>query len=273
MAITNFIPTIWSESLLQALDQHYVGVANCTREFEGEIREKGSRVKICGLNAISIDDYSKNTDMSEPSMLTDACVELVIDQAKYFNFQIDDVDLAQGNPHLMELALKNAAAQLSKVADTYVYSLVGHGNYTVMKSVSVENILDVLIDTRTQLLKNGVSDPADIIIEVTPEIAAMIMKAKIDLATDNTGCLEHGYIGNIGGSKIFVTPHLHSDGSTHVCAIRTRRAIAFAEQLSEVEAYRPERRFADAMKGLHLYGASVVRPDELVELRLTVEQA
>ena len=54
------------------------------------------------------------------------------------------------------------------------------------------------------------------------------------------------------------------------CVARTKRAVAFAEQLSEVEAYRPELRFADAMKGLHLYGAKIVYPEEMVLLNLSM---
>ena len=63
------------------------------------------------------------------------------------------------------------------------------------------------------------------------------------------------------------------DGVTmHKCLARTRRAIAFAEQLSEIEAYRPEKRFADAVKGLHLYGAKVVYPNELIDMEIYVEE-
>jgi hypothetical protein len=54
------------------------------------------------------------------------------------------------------------------------------------------------------------------------------------------------------------------------CLMRTTRAIAFAEQLSEIEAYRPEKRFADAIKGLHLYGAKVVYPNEMVTLDVCI---
>ena len=50
MAITNFISTVWSENLLKQLGEKYVGVLNCNREFDGDIKSKGSKVKICGLN-------------------------------------------------------------------------------------------------------------------------------------------------------------------------------------------------------------------------------
>ena len=36
-------------------------------------------------------------------------------------------------------------------------------------------------------------------------------------------------------------------------------AITFAEQVASVEAFRPEASFSDAMKGLHLYGAKLIR--------------
>ena len=106
MAITNFIPTVWSENLYQELDKKYIGVANCNRDFEGEIKSRGSSVKICGVGAITIGDYKKNTDMSTPQTLDDAARELHIDQAKYFNFQIDDIDRAQTQPKLMKAAMK-----------------------------------------------------------------------------------------------------------------------------------------------------------------------
>ena len=105
----------------------------------------------------------------------------------------------------------------------------------------------------------------------------MILKAKVGLSTDNQGALEAGCLGSIGGCKIYVSNNLTKsgteDGVLHKCIARTKRAIAFAEQLSEINAYRPELRFADAVKGLHLYGAKVVYPDEMVLLNLTVAHA
>ena len=115
MAITNFIPTIWSENLLTSLDAHYVGVANCNRSFEGDITSRGAKVKICGVGEITVGDYTKDTDMSTPQTLSDTAAELVIDQAKYFNFQVDDIDKTQCSPKLLDAAMKNAASALAWV--------------------------------------------------------------------------------------------------------------------------------------------------------------
>ena len=120
MAITNFIPTIWSENLLSSLDKQYIGVAHCNRDYEGEIKNIGSTVKICGVGSIDIGDYTKDTDMSAPQTLSDTVVELNIDRAKYFNFQVDDIDRTQCSPKLLDAAMKNAASALAGEADKYI---------------------------------------------------------------------------------------------------------------------------------------------------------
>ena len=278
MAITNFIPTVWSENLYQELDKKYIAVANCNRDFEGEIHEKGNTVRICGIGNVVVSEYTKNANMNMPSTLSDNARELVIDQAKYFNFQIDDIDRAQSSPKLMEVAMKNAASALANDADRYVFGLYGEAGTTIKcADTKVENIVDLIIDARTKLFTNNVADPEDIVIEVTPEIAGMLLKAKVNLSTDNTDVMEAGCIGAIGGCKIFVSNNVETveseNGYEHKCLARTKRAIAFAEQLSEIDAYRPELRFADAVKGLHLYGAKVVYPKEMVLLDLNVVDA
>lgn len=274
MAINYFVPTVWSEVLLEKLGQRYVGVANCNRDFEGEIKGKGSVVRICGINDIVISDYTKNTNISAPSTISDRKCDLTINQAKYFNFQIDDVDRAQMSPRVMGLAMRNVAASLAAQADAYVYSLVSAAGTTITEEVTAENIIETLVCARTCLMSQNAVDPSDVVIEISPEIASILYLAKMTLATDNREIFENGCIGSICGCKVYVSNNIASTESggnvTYKCLVRTKRAIAFAEQLSEIDAYRPELRFADAVKGLYLYGAKVVYPDELVALELTM---
>ena len=276
MAINNFVPAVWSEHLLQDLEKQYVGVAHCSREYEGEIKEKGNVVKICGVSTVRVSDYVKDTNMNEPDALTTNVRDLTIDQAKYFNFQIDDVDHVQSKPNLMSTALKKASTALATQADKHVFGLWDSAGISFNVSVRTgEQIIDTILDARTMMMERNVIDPEDVVIEVSPAIATLILKAKINLVSDNHDVLEKGYMGSLFGCKIYVSNNIiqnvNDDGSiTHKCLIRTKRAIAFAEQLSEVEAYRPELRFADAVKGLYLYGAKVVYPLELVSLSIDI---
>ena len=275
MAISNFIPTVWSESLYSALNAKYIAVANSNREFEGEIKNYGAKVKICGVGNISISDYTKNTDMSSPQTLSDTVKELIINQAKYFNFQVDDIDKVQCSPKLLDAAMKNAADALAAEADKYVFKLYSKVKDRIINDGADEtNIIDTLIAARQKLYENNVSDASEIVFEVSPVVASMILKAKTSLSTDNTAALETGCIGSVAGCKIYVSNNIQtetdsSDVVSYMCLARTKRAIAFAEQLSEIDAYRPEKRFADAVKGLHLYGADIVYDNEILVMSIT----
>ena len=273
MALTNFIPTVWSESLYSELDKKYIAVRNCNRDFEGDIRAKGNTVKICGVGDISVFDYTRDTDMSSPETLSDSVRTLTIDQAKAFNFQFDDVDQAQQTPKVMQEAMRKAASALANAADNYVFGLyedAADGNVIENESATKDNIIDTIISARTKLFANNVYDADDIVIEVTPEVAELILKAKISLSTDNGEALEAGCIGSVCGTKIYVSNNVKKVDGHHKCLARTKRAIAFAQQLSEIDAYRPEKRFADAVKGLHLYGAKIVYPSELFVLDVAI---
>lgn len=274
MAITNFIPTVWSENLYSQLDKKYIAVANCTREWEGDIKQCGDRVKICGLGPVSIFNYTKDTDLPAPAALSDTASELVIDQAKAFNFQIDDIDAAQVKPRLMDTAIRQAADALANQADFHIYSLyssVSEDKIINMTETSDEELIPGIMDAIFSMQANGVRE--ELILEVSPEVAGRIYKLKLDVLSDNNSLFENGCIGSIAGCKVFVSHNINSTNAGnavfHKCFLRTKRAVAFAEQLSEIEAYRPELRFADAVKGLHLYGAKIVRPEELLVLDIT----
>ena len=271
MAITNFIPTIWSENLLTALDKQYIAVANSNRDYEGEIKGKGAVVKICGVGNISVSDYTKDTDMSSPQALSDTVSELNIDQAKFFNFQIDDVDKAQCTPKLMEAAMHSAASAMANEADKYVYSLYKDAGKNIPHAdINDGNLLDSIIAARQVLYENNVTDNNSVVLEVSPAVASVILKEKLALSGSGE-TFENGYIGSVAGCKVYVSNNIvrkvdDIGNVNYKCIMRTTRAIAFAEQLSEIDAYRPEKRFADAVKGLHLYGAKVVYPKEMVLL-------
>lgn len=273
MAITNFIPSVWSETLIRALDKSYIGVAHCNRDFEGEIREKGNTVKVCGIQNVTVRDYVKNTDMSTADALNDFSTDLAIDHAKYFNFQIDDIDRVQNTPKLMELAIQNAANALADEADKAVYALCSKATLTYSNSeVLKETILDCILQARTKFYENNNAHNEDIVLEVSPALAERLMRAKISTLSDNTEAIENGCIGNIAGCKVYVSKNMDIGQKgfdfPHIALMRTKRAVAFAEQISEVQAYRPERRFADAVKGLHLYGCDIIYPNEFMTLSL-----
>src|SRR5260221_204840 len=123
MSQNNFIPQLWGDTLLTALRKNLVyGGPLINRDWEGQIKQMGDTVKINMIGDITISNYSKDTDLASPQALTDAQSQLTITQAKYFNFEIDDVDQAQAanDGAIMQEAMSWAAYRLRDTIDQYL---------------------------------------------------------------------------------------------------------------------------------------------------------
>lgn len=127
MAVTTFIPELWSARLLYALEKAHVATNLVNRNYEGEISNHGDTVHINTIGAITVKSYTKNTDIADPEVLSTTDQNLVIDQSKYFNFQVDDVDKVQAAGELVDTAMGRAAYALADVSDAYLLGVIAAG--------------------------------------------------------------------------------------------------------------------------------------------------
>lgn len=272
MALSNFIPVVWSARILSNLHRAHVygqaGVVN--REYEGEIRDVGDTVKINSIGPVTIGNYTKNTNIGDPETLTDAQMTLLINQAKYFNFQVDDIDRAQQKPSVMDEAMKEASYGLRDVSDTFIASLytgvaAGNviGNDTTPVTPTSANAYDYLVDLGTLLDEANVPTEGRWSI-VPPWFHGLLLKDDRFVGVGSASSdqvLRNGEIGTAAGFRVLKSNSVPNvAGAKYKIMAGHPMAISFAEQIVKVEGYRPEKRFADAVKGLHVYGAKVVRP-------------
>lgn len=272
MALDNFIPQIWSARLLASLKKTLVygqtGVVN--REYEGEIKEKGNTVKINSIGAVTVADHTKNTDINAPEALNDSDQVLVIEKAKYFNFQVDDVDRVQQMPSVMDQAMQEAGYALADAADQYIAGLYtgAHVDNLLGTTASPTSIAtaaaayEALVDLGVLLTEANVPTAQRWAI-IPPWFEGRLQKDDrfVKAGTPATDAvLRNGIIGRAAGFDLYVSNNVpHTAGEKYRVMAGHPMAISFAEQINKVEAFRPERRFADAVKGLHLYGAKLVR--------------
>lgn len=269
-------------------------------DYEGEIKAYGDTVRINAISKVTISNYVKDTDMTAPESLTDAQTMLTISQAKSYNFLIDDVDKAQSNPKVMMAAMSDAGYQMADVMDLYFAgfytdaqsaNLIGSsGSFTTVSVPTAANIgagttlYDYLVLlnqklTEAKIPKQGrwcVCPPwgkSHLTMDArftgfnTPEARLTILTGKLDASGGNA---EDAYLGKIENMSIYESlncPHLGGTvglaGSQDVFFAGHSMGLTKAEGLREIEAYRPERRFGDAVKGLMLYGAKTIRPDAI----------
>ena len=274
-----FIPTVWAARLLVALDKSLVyGQANvCNRDYEGEIREAGNTVKIASIGDVSVADYVKNTDIGEPESLTDEEQTLLIDNAKYFNFYVDSVDRAQANANVMDEAMRRSAWSLRAAADTFLAaameSAVPSGNKigTVGDPVAPtkDDAYEYLVDLGVLLDEGNV--PIDDRFVIVPAWFHGLLLKDDRFVRSGTfrgdARLANGEVGEAAGFRILKSNNVpNTSGAKFKIIAGHRLATSFAEQVLDVQTYKPEKRFGDAVKGLHVYGAKVVRPAALAML-------
>lgn len=269
MAIT-FIPEIWSAMMLESLKKELVyagpGVAN--RDYEGEIANMGDTVRIRSISRPTVASYTKGSTTITPEQLTDAQRSLVIDQAKFFAFEVDDIDAAQSPGGELEGGLMEAVYALRDTADQYVASLyTGAQSANQIGTVSVTTA--ALAYTQLRRLKVKL-DEANVpqqgrFVVVPAWYHGLLLEEDKFVRVDASGtdqALRNGIVGRALGFDVLMSNNAPLvTGDDYAVIAGYPKAISFAEQINKVEAYRPEDSFSDALKGLHVYGAKLVRPD------------
>ena len=284
MAISSFIPQIWDARLLNALDKAHVFANVVNRDYEGEIKQQGDTVKINTIGAVTIGDYTKNTDFtSGPETLATTAQSLTIDQAKYFNFQVDDVDAAQAAGDVMDKAMERAAYGLNDAADAYLAKQLadsitaGNGNLVAADAVALTaaNVYENVVKMKLLLDKANVPTVGRWLV-APPEMIALILQDDRFVKTGGTmaeDVLQNGVVARAAGFDIYMSNNCASKVATGTTTFTVTAgdegACTYAEQIVSTEAYRPEKRFADAVKGLHVYGAKVVDAKRLAGLKCT----
>jgi N4-gp56 family major capsid protein len=272
MSLDLFIPAIWSRSLLENLRNNLVfgQPAVINRDYEGEIRGAGSSVKIHNIGAVTVTDYAKNTDLTAPETLTDGEVILNIDRARAFNMQIDDIDQAQQQPKVMEGAMREAAFALSNDLDGYLAGLhtqagitTGFGSNADPIEPDSDSAYDYLANAYTALDEAN-APPVGRWAIVPPWFHGLLRKDQrfVSFGTQqNRDVLVNAVIGEAAGFTVLVSNNVkNTAGEKYKILFGHPSAWTMAMQIDKVEAYRPPLRFADAVKGLNVYGAKVVRP-------------
>ncbi|MGM9538086.1 MAG: P22 phage major capsid protein family protein [Candidatus Onthomonas sp.] len=273
MAFTNFIPEVWSARLLEHLDKVHVYAGLMNRDYEGDIRAYGDTVHINQVGDITISDYT-GSDIAAPQELDSTMLDLVIDKAKYFNFQIKDVDNAQSNPKLVDAAMQRASYGMNDVIDQYLAALllagVDENNILYGDSDAVTptsaNAYDYLVDLGVVLNEANVPMMGRWVV-VPPWFHGLLLKDPRFVGNGtgyNQAVLQGGLVGEAAGFQIHLSNNVpNTSGTKYKVIAGTNAAGAFAEQLVELEAYRLEKNFSDAVKGLHVYGAKVIQPKAL----------
>jgi len=287
-----FLPAIYSKKVLNFFRKASVAEAITNTDYEGEISAFGDSVRIIKEPVISVSSYTRGSNTTA-TKLTDQEVNLVVDTANAFKFIVDDIETSMSHVNFKEVAASSAAYALRDAFDSAVIA----AGFTGVSTSSPDHTLGT--DSATHLgagVYDGsgavgldVTDPLDLLARMAklldeqnvPEEGRWIVAppsfyeqlsqsgSKL-LSVDfnaGQGSIRNGLVtsGKLRGFSMYKSNNVatpsNADGKLlagHMSAICT------AQTITSTEVIRDPDSFGDICRGLHVFGAKVLRDEALV---------
>lgn len=241
-----FIPAIWSGKLIANFYSASTFASVSNRDYDGDISKMGDKVVINTTPAITINNYTVGTSLTY-GVPTPGKIELDINRAKYFAYQVNDVLEYQSKPDLMNVFAGDASERMRVAIDSDCwYSVfqdaaaanvgatagvssgaIALGTDTTPITLSASNVLTTILGMASVLDEQNVPNEGRFLV-IDPATRLWLMQSELRqayLTGDNTSPLRNGLIGRIDRFDVYVsnllprgiagtaTPWLSGDGS------------------------------------------------------------
>lgn len=303
-------PTIFSQKALKSFRKKAVAEDLVNNSYFGEVANFGDSVKIIREPSIVISELQRGTTPATQDLLDDD-LTITVDQARYFQFAVDDIEKAHSHVDWEDLASDRAGYECSMNWDSHLLNYIATNaattNYVgATKAGSTETVSAIKVAT-------GVTPGAT---AFTPLGLLNRLKRRMDMLNipdedryvvaspmfweqigDEDSKLMHAYLTGddksplyngkvmtqkLRGFELYSSNNLPTVGAGEDAAAGTgtnygtliaghRSAVAAVTQISKVETFRSPNRFADICRGMFLGGRAVIRPEALFTVRYTVK--
>lgn len=272
----NYIPEMWEPRIQERFYKTLVSQDITNTMYEGTISGQGDTVQVRRYPDITISTYRKGEALSVQLPDTDK-VQLLIDNGKYFNFSVDDVDQAQADVDLRKSFTETAGKQMAEEVDKVVlqgfYSDADSNNIGANAGKDSNgydmgttgtplawtkaNILDSIVDAN-RVLDEQNTPPDGRWLVIPPIFAGLLLKSDLkdaSLTGDSESPLRNGKIGEIDNTMIYVSRNLLTGGSTYWYILFGHPVgVTFASQLMKTETLMNQNTFGSLIRGLEVFG-------------------
>lgn len=297
---SGFIPEIYAKKLAREVKKYTQFIErNCNREWEGEIKAFGDKVRISLPNAdnVIVAITADTTDVCPvPGEVNPTQKTLEINNIATFSLKFSDVDQVQSQYNLLDGYSAIAMQKLGDLKDKQVMvALIKAvtkadnmiGTAEAPQAVTKDNIYDYLVDARVALTNAGAlngngfysfkgnQEEMEFLAPVytcTPKVFGLMLKStQLTHPTANADqVIERGQKSMMAGFEIDQDTVLTTITATEVTGLAadaqigiaaTKMAVTYANQYTKVEKLRDPDCFADIVRGLELYGFAVIHPE------------
>ena len=296
-----FLPAVYSKKVLNFFRKASVIEAITNTDYAGDISAFGDSVRIIKEPTISVYQYERGQDVTQ-TKLTDQEISLVVDTANAFKFIVDDIETSMSHVNFKEVASSSAAYSLRDAFDSGVLAKMAAG----LSTASPDHTLGA--DSATKLaagvydgagsidLGVGETDPLDVLArmarlldeENVPEEGRWVVAGPDfyeQLSQSNSkllsvdynagqGSIRNGLVssGKLRGFSMYKSNNMPAQSNaTGLVLAGHMSAVATAQTITSTEVVRDPNSFGDIVRGLHVYGAKVLRPEALVGAFYTID--
>jgi hypothetical protein len=296
-----FLPSIYSKKVLNFFRKASVVEAITNTDYAGEISAYGDSVKIIKEPTITVYDYTRGSDTTS-TKLTDQEITLVVDSAKAFKFIVDDIETNMSHVNFKEVASSSAAYALKDSYDAAVLT-------TMFAGVSA-SAPDHIIGADASAGSSGVGETSSSVdLGVASEVDPLDLMARMARLLDDQsvpeenrwfvaspdfyeelsqsgskllsvdfnagqGSIRNGLVssGKLRGFDMYKSNNIPSvSTATGQCLGGHMSSTATANTILSTEVIRDPSSFGDIVRGLHVYGAKVLRDDAMVKAFYTID--
>jgi hypothetical protein len=291
-----FLPSVYSKKVMNFFRKASVVEAITNTDYAGEISSFGDSVKIIKEPVISVSDYTRNSDTTE-TRLTDQEISLVVDSAKAFKFIVDDIETNMSHVNFKEIASSSAAYALKDSYDAAVLATMfagcsasspnhilgadnatdlaagtfdGTGNLDIGFGSSEHDPLDLMGRMARLLDEQNVPEEGRWFV-ASPDFYEILGQSSSKLLSvdynGGQGSIRNGLVssGKLRGFDMYKSNNIAAtSNAAGKCMAGHMSSTATANTILSTEVLRDPTSFGDIVRGLHVYGAKVLRDEALV---------
>ena len=294
-----FLPKVYSKQVLNFFRKASVVEAITNTDYAGEIAAFGDSVRIIKEPTISVYQYERGADVTKTA-LTDQEVTLIVDIANAFKFIVDDIETNMSHVNFRDVATSSAAYALRDAFDAGVLAsmfagvsasgpdhiigadaaagTVGVNETTAsIDLIDVADPLDVMARMARLLDQQNIPEEGRWFVGSPDFYEALSQSSSKLLSVDynaGQGSIRNGLVssGKLRGFNMYKTNNIGATATaTGKCLAGHMSSTATAQTITSTEVIRDPSSFGDIVRGLHVYGAKVLRPEALVSAFFTID--
>jgi hypothetical protein len=301
-----FMPKVYSKKVLNFFRKASVAEAITNTDYAGEITAYGDTVRIIKEPEITVYQYERGADVTQ-TKLTDMEETLTVDVANAFKFKVDDIEKSMSHVNFKEVASSSAAYALKDAFDEGVIAELFSG----VSTSSPDHVLgaDAAAATQTMAQHQGGSNGIDLTgsdgtgtdpLDVMAFMARLLDEQNIPeegrwfvappswyeqlsqsgsklMSVDfnaGQGSIRNGLVssGKLRGFDMYKSNNIAAASTASgKCIAGHISACATAQAITQTEVLRDPDSFGDIVRGLHVYGADVLRSEALVSAFYSID--